>query len=63
MRSNSALKIFTSFLVLGFFLAAPVLTAGSEQNEFPLKALEAGKLYGITVSIDSPYRLGGSGEI
>src|SRR5438046_5206307 len=63
MKSNMALKILTSFLGLGFCLAASALTAGSEQNEFPLKDLDAGKLYGITVSIDSPYRLGGSGEI
>ena len=63
MKSNIALKILTSVFSLGFCLAASALTAGSEQNEFPLKDLEAGKLYGITVSIDSPYRLGGSGEI
>src|SRR5437867_12599739 len=63
MKSNLALKILTSLLGLGFCLATGALTAGSEQNEFPLKDLEAGKLYGITVSIDSPYRLGGSGEI
>ncbi|HYV30327.1 MAG TPA: hypothetical protein VEO53_04360, partial [Candidatus Binatia bacterium] len=50
MKSNMALKILTSFLGLGFCLAASALTAGSEQNEFPLKDLEAGKLYGITVS-------------
>ena len=61
MHFNRVSKMVGTILVLG--AAVAFVAAGSEQNEFPLKGLEAGKLYGITVSIDSPYRLGGNGEI
>src|SRR5438093_4254559 len=40
-----------------------VVGSASEASDFPLRGLEAGKLYAVTVSVDSLYRLSGAGEI
>jgi hypothetical protein len=40
-----------------------VVGSASDANEFPLKGLEAGKLYAVTVSVDPLYRMGGAAEI
>src|SRR5262249_22369211 len=50
------------FMVLPFALALPLLWGAGDVNDFPLKGLEAGKLYAVTVSVDQPYRFA-TGEI
>src|SRR5438876_2301904 len=53
------------FAVAALVVAAlpHVVGSASEASDFPLRGLEAGKLYSVTVSVDSLYRLSGAGEI
>src|SRR5213594_2831504 len=62
MRLRYRLRILS---IAALLTLAPLASAGAAggESEFPLKGLEAGKLYAVTVSVDSPYRLSGAAEI
>ena len=61
MTRNLRLLILISAALAACPLFIKIL--GAEGNDFPLKGLEAGKLYGVTVSVDSLYRMTGAIEI
>src|SRR5687768_11385299 len=64
MRRNLKLLVLVSGTLVGCLLSINIVRGlGAEANDFPLKGLEAGKLYAVTVSVDSLYRMTGVIEI
>src|SRR5687768_13959238 len=58
------LLVLISGTLVGCLLSINIVRGlGPDGNDFPLKGLEVGKLYGVTVSVDSLYRMVGAAEI